>query len=57
MSASNDRAQVAGILAVVAFAFVLGAIATAGTIEAQCDRYGRAVVLLTAYTCEREQPR
>lgn len=54
----NDREtlwRAIGIVVVLTAIFMSGALTTAGVTAAHCDRYGRTIIVLTAYTCEREQ--
>jgi len=55
--AAKDGALAVGIVMVLAAAFLCGVLTNAGVIAAQCERNGRAIIGLTAFTCEREQPR
>ncbi len=56
-SAATDAALAVGIVVVLAAAFLCGVLTNAGVVAAQCERNGRAVLGLTAFTCAREQPR
>jgi hypothetical protein len=55
--AATDAALAVGIVVVLAAAFLCGVFTNAGVIAAQCERNGRAIIGLTAFTCAREQPR